>query len=56
MGRVVDLIGRGGQRFAEHMLGWNRGTIRKGQAECRNGVWCKKPNEPYDIVIEQYYG
>jgi hypothetical protein len=22
----------------------------------RKPVWCKKPNEPYDIVIEQYYG
>jgi len=20
------------------------------------GVWCKNSNEPYDIVIEQYYG
>jgi hypothetical protein len=19
-------------------------------------VWCRKSNEPYDIVIEQYYG
>jgi len=37
MGRVVDLLGRGGQSFAEQVLGWNRGTIRKGQAECRNG-------------------
>ena len=36
MGRVVDLLGGGGQSFAEQVLGWNRGTIRKGQAECRN--------------------
>jgi hypothetical protein len=29
MGRVVDLLG-GGQSFGEKVLGWNRGTIRKG--------------------------
>ena len=23
MGRVVDLLGSGGQSFAEHVLGWN---------------------------------
>ena len=33
MGKVVNLLGRGGQRFAEQRLGWNRGTIRKGQRE-----------------------
>jgi hypothetical protein len=33
MGKVVDLLGWGGQSFAEKFLGWNRGTIRKGQAE-----------------------
>ena len=37
MGRVVDLLGLGGQRFAEKFLGWNRGTIRKGQMELRSG-------------------
>ena len=37
MGKVVDLLGFGGQRFAEKFLGWNRGTIRKGQTELRNG-------------------
>ena len=33
MARVVNIIGRGGQRFAESVLGWNRCTIRKGQRE-----------------------
>jgi len=37
MGTVVDLLGRGGQSFAEQVLGWNRGTIRKGQEEFRSG-------------------
>ena len=37
MGRVVDLLGWGGQNFAEQVLGWNRGTIRKGQTEFRSG-------------------
>ena len=36
MGRVVDLLGWGGQSFAEQALGWNRTTIRKGQAEVRS--------------------
>jgi hypothetical protein len=30
MAKVVNIIGRGGQRFAESVLGWNRCTIRKG--------------------------
>jgi hypothetical protein len=33
MAQVVNLMGRGGQCFAESVLGWNRGTIRKGQKE-----------------------
>ena len=37
MGQVVDLLGWGGQSFAEQVLGWNRCTIRKGQAELQNG-------------------
>ena len=28
--KVVNALGRGGQRQAEEQLGWNRGTIRKG--------------------------
>ena len=38
MAEVVNLIGRGGQSFAEHALGWNRGTIRKGQQEIETGI------------------
>ena len=37
MGKVVHLLGRGGQSFAERVLEWNRGTIRKGLAELHNG-------------------
>lgn len=37
MGNVVNLLGRGGQNFAERVLGWNRGTIRKGQLELQTG-------------------
>lgn len=37
MGRVVELLGRGGHSFAEQALGWNRNTIRKGQTEVRSG-------------------
>ena len=33
MAEVVDALGRGGQRFAERHLGWNRKTIRKGIQE-----------------------
>ncbi|RLJ16852.1 hypothetical protein DJ031_15375 [bacterium endosymbiont of Escarpia laminata] len=38
MGSVVNLIGRGGQCFAEEILGWNRVTVRKGQTELRSGT------------------
>lgn len=37
MGQVVDLLGWGGQTFAERVLGWNRVTIRKGQTELQSG-------------------
>lgn len=37
MASVVDLLGRGGQRFAERVLGWNRCTIRKGFKEYTSG-------------------
>ena len=33
--KVVQALGQGGQRQAEEELGWNRGTIRKGQAEMK---------------------
>ena len=37
MASVVNVLGRGGQRFAERVLGWSRGTIRKGQKELAQG-------------------
>ena len=37
MAEVVSLMGRGGQRFAEEFLGWNRKTIRKGIQERASG-------------------
>lgn len=38
MAKVVNLLGRGGQRLAESILGWDRKTIRKGQKEIESGV------------------
>ncbi len=38
MAKVVNLLGWGGQRLVESILGWNRKTIRKGQKEIDNGV------------------
>jgi transposase len=37
MAQVVKLLGYGGQCFAERVLGWNRGTIRKGAIEFESG-------------------
>jgi transposase len=37
MARVVNQLGRGGQRYAEQELEWNRGAIRKGQQELQTG-------------------
>lgn len=37
MARVVNGLGRGGQRKAEQELGWNRTTIRKGIRELEGG-------------------
>ena len=42
MGKVVSMIGRGGQRFAEKELKWNRGSIRKGQKELLTKVISNK--------------
>jgi transposase len=44
MARVVKLLGYGGQCFAEKVLGWNRGTIRKGTIEFESG----------EIIPDQY--
>lgn len=40
MARTVRALGEGGQRMAERELGWNRGTIRKGQHELEQGIVC----------------
>jgi hypothetical protein len=40
MARTVQALGEGGQRLAERELGWNRGTIRKGQRELKRGIVC----------------
>jgi hypothetical protein len=37
MAEMVQALGTGGQRWAERELGWNRGTIRKGQDELETG-------------------
>ena len=37
MAEVVQALGRGGQRLAEKVLGWNRKTIRKGAREIASG-------------------
>jgi hypothetical protein len=38
MAKTVKALGRGGQRLAERELGWNRGTIRKGQHELKGNL------------------
>jgi hypothetical protein len=40
MARVVNSLGRGGMSFAQKELGWNEGSIRKGQNELRTGIEC----------------
>jgi len=40
MARTVQALGEGGQRLAERELGWNRGTIRKGNHEVEHGIAC----------------
>lgn len=40
MARTVQVLGKGGLSLAERELGWNRGTIRKGQHELESGIVC----------------
>ena len=40
MAETICSIGKGGQRMAEKILGWNRGTIRKGMHELQSGIHC----------------
>ena len=37
MASVVQALGRGGQRYAENVFGWNRRTVRKGLEELTTG-------------------
>jgi hypothetical protein len=37
MAKTVQLLGEGGSSQAQRMLGWDRNTIRKGQAELVSG-------------------
>lgn len=40
MARTIQALGRGGQRYAERELGWNRKTTRKGMSELQSGFTC----------------
>jgi len=40
MARVVKALGKGGQRYAEDELNWNRDVIRKGMHELESGIRC----------------
>lgn len=40
MARVVKSLGKGGQRYAESELKWNRDVIRKGTHELESGIRC----------------
>lgn len=40
MARIVSALGRGGQRYAERELKWDRTTIRKGTHEWKSGIRC----------------
>lgn len=46
MARTVRALGEGGQRRAEEELGWNRGTIRKGEHERKSGQVCMDGFQP----------
>ena len=40
MARTVKELGKGGQRRAQDLLGWDRTTIRKGMHELESGFIC----------------
>ncbi len=40
MARTVKEVGKGGQRRAQELLGWDRTTIRKGMHELESGFIC----------------
>jgi len=62
MGEVVNSYGYGAQAEAERVLGWHRGTIRKGIHEVKSGITCidnfqnrgrKKAEEKNPKLLEQ---
>jgi hypothetical protein len=56
MARVVKMLGAGGQRLAEKELAWNRGTVRKGQAELERGrPFASKTHRRGRKRIEEYF-
>ena len=61
MAKVISLLGRGGQRFAENVLGWNRGTIREGFTELESGTpildkycHCGRKRTEQHLASEEY--
>jgi hypothetical protein len=40
MAQTVKELGKGGQRRAQDLLGWDRTTIRKGMHELESGITC----------------
>lgn len=55
MAKTTRAFGKGGQRFVEKELNWNRNTIRKGMHELESGIVCidnfegrgRNPSETY---------
>ena len=60
MAETVEQLGYGGASAAQDKLGWNRGTIRKGEKELKNGPiqdcfserGCKKSEELLPNLLE----
>lgn len=45
MAQVVNSLGRGGQRYVEEKLHWNRGTVRRGQKELSQQKQARQENK-----------
>lgn len=61
MAKVVSQLGHGGQTWAQRELGWNRGTIRKGQQEVASGqpirdAFDQRGRKPVEEQIPQLRG
>ena len=52
MAKTVKELGRGGQRLAEHELGWNRGTTRSGFPKRRRSLQVRHAHA-HRVVKEQ---